>query len=356
MKIIKELILLSLILCLACSCRIGNQTKPVISSGNEETDALKAEKYLEEGKGFWRGNGTGGFDKEKAREAFQKAADLGNAEAWFYLGGITETDITGDKRFQKAMQYYQKAADQGCPLGLCAQGDIYEYGNGPYDVDYAKAKRLFEEAINQGSLMGYNGLGTLYVFGYGVEVDPEKGIEYYKKALESDEWFTRNNARVNIGRAYNIGEGGLQPDYTKAREMYQAAADDGHSSGYEGMGYLYDYGNGVEQDYVQAAEWYQKAAGAGKPVNYGIMFYEGLGVTQNYDRALEIFRFSANGKSKDALWGMKMLAQAYCNGRGVEKDPEQAIMWARKTIEMSGSGDQIAVEEAQQVLKELGAM
>lgn len=53
---------------------------------------------------------------------------------------------------------------------------------------------------------------------------------------------------------------------------------------------MYYAGLGVEQDYAKALEWFEKAAELNYTTavhNIGYMYQEGLGVEQDYDKALE---------------------------------------------------------------------
>ncbi|OAV33951.1 tetratricopeptide repeat protein [Moraxella catarrhalis] len=55
---------------------------------------------------------------------------------------------------------------------------------------------------------------------------------------------------------------------------------------------MYVEGLGVRQDYQKAVEWYTKAAGqgyAGAQFNLGLMYYKGLGVRQNKSTAKHYF-------------------------------------------------------------------
>ena len=68
------------------------------SSASSSTDAAaKAQAALDEGLGYWFATGEGGYDKEKARAAFQQAADGGSAEGWYWLGVLAQCDTSIDR-------------------------------------------------------------------------------------------------------------------------------------------------------------------------------------------------------------------------------------------------------------------
>ena len=59
---------------------------------------------------------------------------------------------------------------------------------------------------------------------------------------------------------------------------------------------MYDKGLGVKQNYSRAVTWYHKAAEQGYAKaqdNLSIMYYEGLGVTQDYVKAHILWKLSS---------------------------------------------------------------
>jgi hypothetical protein len=67
-------------------------------------------------------------------------------------------------------------------------------------------------------------------------------------------------AQANVGEIYERGLG-VPPDYLKAVEWYQKAADKGLSRALFNLGTLYEQGLGVEQDTLKALNLYRKAWG-----------------------------------------------------------------------------------------------
>ena len=60
---------------------------------------------------------------------------------------------------------------------------------------------------------------------------------------------------------------------------------------------MYSNGHGISQDYARAMEWYRKSANQGHAqaqFYLGLMYYNGYGVSQDYARAVEWYRKSAN--------------------------------------------------------------
>lgn len=77
---------------------------------------------------------------------------------------------------------------------------------------------------------------------------------------------------------------------------YGRAADAGDSEAQTNIGYLYEQGLGVTQDYAKAMNWYRKAAAQGNAQaerNIGSLFDKGLGVPQDPSEAAAWYKKAA---------------------------------------------------------------
>ena len=61
---------------------------------------------------------------------------------------------------------------------------------------------------------------------------------------------------------YAFGSGVAQ-DYAEALKWYRLAADQGHASAQNNLGFIYGTGQGVPQDFVEAHMWYNLSASRG---------------------------------------------------------------------------------------------
>ena len=266
------------------------------AKAEEEAAAKAAEEAqfaLEEGLGYWFGTGENGFDKEQARAAIQKAADLGNADGWYWLGVLRQHDVEAD-RWQQVIEYYQKAADNGCARGLCGLGRLYESGYG-FEVDITKATALYQQAIDAGELYGSVCLGFLYEKGKGVDVSGVKAAELYEKAAASEDFATRITARVTLGSLYNRGTEDLESSPEKAREYYQLAADENYYAGWHGLGNLYagsetihDQGVGFEPDPAKKFEYDSREAALGTVYALAQCYRDATGCEADFAKAIEL--------------------------------------------------------------------
>ena len=67
------------------------------------------------------------------------------------------------------------------------------------------------------------------------------------------------------GKSYHDGDGVAQ-DYSRARSLYERAADDGSTYAMINLGYMYYFGQGVAQDYDVARDWYIRAERNGSTI------------------------------------------------------------------------------------------
>jgi len=86
---------------------------------------------------------------EKALKYFQIAADKGTAIAQLELGCMYETGTGTAKNLEKAFEYFQKSAKQGCADSQFHLGCMYRDGNGT-EKNQEKALEYFQKAADKG--------------------------------------------------------------------------------------------------------------------------------------------------------------------------------------------------------------
>ncbi len=163
----------------------------------------------------------------------------GGVAAWYMINGGS-----AEKLYNKAEEYYEKGGPD----------------------NFKKAFKLWGKSAKKGYAPAQRQLAVCYLDGEGVEVDPEKGVEWMMKAVEQ-------------------GDSWAQYD----------------------MGVLYFEGKGVAQDATKAVYWFEKAAEQGHPYalhNLALHYYNGVGVAADYNKAVSLLRRAAeagNEASKQAL-------------------------------------------------------
>ena len=98
-----------------------------------------------------------------------------------YLTGL-DAYTAGD--YEKAMEYFQKAADAGNAEGWRGLGNLYAQGLGVKE-DSSRALEYYRLAAAQGDAKSYYNLAIMYESGEAMEKDIGKAVEYYEKSAEN---------------------------------------------------------------------------------------------------------------------------------------------------------------------------
>ena len=104
----------------------------------------------------------------------------------------------------------------------------------------------------------------------------------------------------------------------------------GDASAMTRLGFMYDSGQGVSQNFEKAKELYEQAANlgnAGAMNNLGTMYYCGQGVSQDFSKAQELYEKSANLGSAYAMVNLGIM---YRLGRGISRNYSKAKEWLEK--------------------------
>ncbi len=160
-------------------------------------------------------------DVEKAIKYYQLAADQGHDEAMVRLGVIylRQSEEEGQKTlYEKALELIEKSANLGNAKAQCLIGVHYkETGN------YAKAKGWLEKAAQQDIAGAWLLLGDMYEEGLGVRKDASKATEHYLKSAELGD----NEAQCKLAGKYFQGNG-CDKDYKESYKWMQLAAENGN--------------------------------------------------------------------------------------------------------------------------------
>ena len=161
----------------------------------------------------------------------------------------------------------------------------------------------------------------------------------------------RFNLWLNIYSNYKSKiENKEEPNLTKEIKNLIELCNKGNFSSCNSLGYMYDKGLGVEQDYKKALELYQKACEGGDMIgckNLGYMYDEGLGVKQDYKKAVELYQKACEGGN---MFGCYNLGNMYKNGLGVKQDYKKAVELYQKACDGGDSDGCKKVEELKELI------
>ena len=269
-----------------------------------------ADKMFEQGEDYFLGRNGKSKDYAKAVEWYNKAAEQGNADAMIRLAECYEEGYGVAKSERKGVEYEKKAAALGNAKAQFWLGNTYTNESyGGETRNYAEALKWYRKSAEQGYAGGQYGLGNMYRNGYGVSKDYTEAVKWYLKAAEQGYASGQNQ----LGNMYLDGYG-VSKDYAEALKWYRKAAEQGNASGQSNLGYMCYYGYGVSQDYAEALKWYRKAAEQGNAIsqfNLGFMYENGYGVTKNlteakkwYEKAAAQGYENAKKKLKENIWNL----------------------------------------------------
>lgn len=252
---------------------------------------------------------------------------IGNA---YYYGDCIEfLGVPADKintatiqNFQnKAIQYLEDCVKKGLHLGIGNLIDIYTSGDYGMPVNKRRAKELEKIGADMGVGFYENEIGSSLV-----KTDPDQAKSYFERAISHGD----ANAYLQLALMY-MYEGAYPIDLKKAlsllKEGYEKDPDDWGFANY--LGYLYFRGgDDIAPDYTKAVQYFEKAIEESKWCSdmLGTCYLNGLGTTQDYNKARELFLYYPN-KELSALG----LGKIYCYGLGVKQEIKKGMAYL-KTI------------------------
>lgn len=181
-----------------------------------------------------------------------------------------------------------------------------------------------------------------------IESDIKTARELLRKTHGSARYFEENAARRLadwkaavekgspeamwlLGRCYTDGHGGVEQDEEKGAALIKKSAEKGFALGQNGLGYVYQHGEGVEKDFTQALIWYRKAAEQGEPVacmNLAVFYEKGQGVETSVTESLRWYEKAAAVRYQPAI---RRLVGVYESGMGeVKANPAEVVKWSLK--------------------------
>ena len=318
-----------------------------------------------------------------AKKYYELASQLENSESYLALGDLYYYGRGVNKDYHKAKEFYEKSAKYNNSYAFSYLGELYLEGF-IGKRDYLKAKEYFELSAQLDNSDGIFNLGRLYADGLGVKTDYNKAKEYFEKSAEKD----NPRAFLNLGDLY------LNPncsfyDHRKAIECYESSAQLDNSFAYVKLGDIYYHGYFVDKDIDIAKYYYEESSKLGNkiadihlknieieeryqgekgkelfsllaqcnsiipqqqvsnsienaidsnessdPFSKGFLYYEGIIVPKNYEKALFYFEIAAGKNHPEALL---YLGNMYMNGYGVDINFIKAKEYYEQSAEQGNS-------------------
>ena len=173
--------------------------------------------------------------------------------------------------YEVALREFRKLAELGLAEAQFYLGDIYRFGEGVPE-DHARALKWFTRAAEQGEAGAQHALGDIYRFGRGVPHDHAQALKWYTRAAEQE----HTPAYCALGDMYENGTG-VPKDQAQAVQWYTRAAKQGDADAQYRLGFMYLVGIGVRTDHVQAYAWTSLAIARG--IDHAVEFRDEIAAT-----------------------------------------------------------------------------
>lgn len=342
-----------------------------------EAEGLRITKYNSNGQSSNFIFPYAASDTQFQIEQVLKSYDLTRASDQVALGERYLNGNVVDKNEKKAVELFEKAANQNSDIGMLKLAECYKKGVGVIQ-DNAKAFSLYEKSANMGNSDAMIVLSDMYAEGNGVERNMSKAlcwkeklafkgnlnaqkyvlanqsINYEKYDISADNAFVvaREShkdgnydwAKFCYERAVSLGskdalfdyakwlyEGnGITRDCNKAVEYLTQLGEENNVKAQMLLRKIYKENNGIAPDVKKEMYWAIKAAENGdvdSQVSLGYAYQNGIGVKKNKKLAFAMYEKAAEQGNQEAI---KELIYCYANGNGVKKEVAYSVVYFKK--------------------------
>lgn len=304
---------------------------------------------------------------EKMFYKLQVCAESGDMRCQNQLGIWYEEGLGTKQNIQKAIEWYEKSANQGYVSACCNLALIYVKGEG-VEINFTKGVHYFRIGAKEGDPHCQYNLGIAYLTGKGIERDLKAAYSLFKKSSKGyvpskymlfkclyqglgtskDEVkaikYLKEAARKNhpkscyiLGNLFLSGKY-VEKDEGKAFRQYKKSAELGYSRAQEKLGEIFRNGLlGKEKSPKKSFNWYSKAAEQGNDTAQfyiGYFYDEGYGVKKDEKLSFEWYYKAAEQNNSAAL---NNLAVCYENGEGTVKDLQKAARFYEESAKLGST-------------------
>lgn len=222
-----------------------------------------------------------GADTQKAMDYLTAAAEKGHSHAQYALGKLFLTRENDTQSAYYALYWLEESAKQDNSDAQCLLGKVLLRGE-ITDQDTDRAAELLKKAIENGSAYAAYLLGKEYLDGTVLLQDVPKALAYLERAAEKENTY----AAYLAGKIY-LTEDAVK-DVQKAIRLLKAAAEQENDYAEYMLGKLYLYGKDVPQDYEEAIRWL--TASAEHENQYAGQLLHRIRNNRNWSAAMGAFR------------------------------------------------------------------
>ena len=251
------------------------------------------------------------------------AAGNPDAEAW--LGVV----LLDRGRNAEAVRALQHSADAGSNEGQHRLALVYAQGLPGVPRNEKRAFELFEKAATAGHQRAQINLGILYFRGQGVERDLVQARAWLEKAAANEDPY----ALYALARAMEETLGPAIGDAVRTADLYRRSAQKGHPLAALRYGLALMDGLGVKKDPAAAQRWLLLADRDGVPeaalalADMTVRMPAPKDKAENEKLVTLAIGWYRNAADAGVASAQFKLANAYFAGRGVPRDPNEALFW-----------------------------
>lgn len=233
------------------------------------------------------------------------AIEFGNPDAEYVYYLILSRGIGCVPDCQSGFKYLISSANKGCAAAQYSMGFKYYNGDSSVGVwkDYKEAVKWFVKSSAQGYGPALIYLGHCYADGYGVDKNQSEAVKCVMKALE----LGYAPAGVHLWDRYRLGIG-VERDMVEAEKWCRISANMGYADAQYRLGEFYlndrfEIDLEREEKHKEAVKWLKLAVEQEHKwaqCSLAYCYSEGVGVEQDYNEALRLYRLSAEQGCKPA--------------------------------------------------------
>lgn len=230
-----------------------------------------------------------------AKLFYEKGCNYKNAYSCFTLGEMYRDVKWVNKDYKKAFFYKEKSCELGYCMGCNYLARMYEIGQGVTQNKkksaklYAQSFECFDIECAKGNIKSCSVLDELRKKGTIGNKDRQTVIDMATKNCNEG----RSETCATLGEMYHEGRG-VDRDFFLSEKFYMKACDNGHLKSCENLGFTY-YDNPKKKKI--SATLFKEACGKNNPRScfmLGSMYIEGVGVTQDIQKAKTLIKQSCN--------------------------------------------------------------
>ena len=292
-------------------------------------------------------------DYQKAMEYYQKACDEGYPYAFYSLGFMywKGQGTLPDK--EKAQEYLSQAAAMGNESAFQLlnrmdheseeEKDIDPFARQAYleaqqalaDKETEKYINLLSQSANLGYVQALNDLGDLYFNGELAPKHMGKAYEYFLKASQNGSGY----GSYSCGFILMKGSSDIPRDIEKGLSMFRLAVEQNYKAATRDLARYY-YSLETEEDNRNALDYYLQyieynPKDTDTLLHIGLIYESGLGVPLNIDLARRYYERAA--EQDETGMAYNFLGGTYMNDEETESNERKAVHYFQKAIELGNT-------------------